>query len=517
MQRALATLRRFAAYEGGLPLVWCVLTALVLVPVWHQRLLPMLDAPNHLALARAWHNYHDPSWRIAEFYTLRIRPVPYLVFYWFIHMALYVVSIETANKLFLSLYLILFPLSVLSLARALGKSPWLALGAFALAFSQCWIYGFASFLMGTALLFFDLSALIRYLQNGRRRDLALVFALSLVAYLCHLLPWFVFGCCAIGILLVYWRKWRRGLAAAAAMLPSLALAIYAIVDESYARAYLNGPDAFLARWDDFPTSVLHFPRRILELFPGRVDQLVLATIAATVIGFMIWQGVKQPDRDPVEQKLLPLMLILTGLLYLSLPFSMLEPVNWWFIAPRLPSMMGPLLLLLPAIRITERRRFLMIPLIAACALLPLKLARLYGSFSERNEPFMKLVERLPRGASTLVLMRRMLRNPRFEEESGDAASAGPVYWHFSSWPMALKGGFDPYLFNQGIPVQPHARFAAPNWTLADNFAFRDAPDYEYYLVRFTTPAFAAEPALLAVGQEGDWTLYKRIKKATEEP
>jgi hypothetical protein len=198
--------RRLLLAEGGLPLVWLVLTVIVLIPVWHQRLLPMLDTPNHLALARAWHNFNDPSYHISDFYTLRIRPVPYLFFYTFIHWCMYVFSIEVANKLFLSIYLILFPLSVLSLARALKRSPWLAVGGFAFAFSQPWTYGFSSYLLGTVFMMFAYAALIRYLADKRTRDLILILTFSLLAYFCHILPWFVFGLGAIGVLLVHWKR-----------------------------------------------------------------------------------------------------------------------------------------------------------------------------------------------------------------------------------------------------------------------------------------------------------------------
>ena len=86
---------------------------MVLIPVWHQRLLPMLDSPNHLALARGWHEFNDPTSRVAEFYQLRVRVVPYFLFYGSIHLLLYVFPIEIANKIFISAYVILFPLSVL--------------------------------------------------------------------------------------------------------------------------------------------------------------------------------------------------------------------------------------------------------------------------------------------------------------------------------------------------------------------------------------------------------------------
>ena len=60
--------RRWVVETGGLPLVWIALTVVALVPVWNQRLLPQLDTPNHLALVRGWHNYHDPRFHIADYY-----------------------------------------------------------------------------------------------------------------------------------------------------------------------------------------------------------------------------------------------------------------------------------------------------------------------------------------------------------------------------------------------------------------------------------------------------------------
>src|SRR5512140_2068704 len=139
-------IRRLFKEHGLFIGIWVALTCAVLIPVWSQRLLPMLDTPNHLALVRGWHNYYDPSYRIAEYYDLRIRIVPYFLFYWSIHMLMYLFSIEVANKLFLSAYLILFPLAILYLSRSLRRSHWLALGAFALCFNMNWIYGFSSYL-----------------------------------------------------------------------------------------------------------------------------------------------------------------------------------------------------------------------------------------------------------------------------------------------------------------------------------------------------------------------------------
>ncbi len=151
-------------------------------------MLPMLDTANHLALVRGWHSYYDPVYHLADFYDLRVKLVPYFLFYAAIHLLMLLhFSIETANKLFLSAYLILFPLSVLYLVRSFGRSDWLALGGFSLAFSQSWMYGFSSFMMGTCFTLLAIGAICRYLEAGRDRDLLALTIFNLLAFFGHIL------------------------------------------------------------------------------------------------------------------------------------------------------------------------------------------------------------------------------------------------------------------------------------------------------------------------------------------
>jgi hypothetical protein len=516
--KPLEKLRRILFAEGGLPIVWVALTVAVLIPVWHQRLLPMLDTPNHLALVRGWHSFHDPAFKISDFYVLRVRPVPYFLFYLSIHLLMYLFNIEVANKVFLSAYLILFPLSVLTLARALRRSPWLALGAFPLCFNQNWIYGFSSYLMGTACMFFSYALLIRHLTGERRwQDAALLGVSTVLAYFSHVMTWFCFGVGAIGLLILHRRRWRRGLWAALAMLPSCALAILAWVQERADHSYMKHGNDFAGQWRDFPTSVMEFPRRVLEIIPGHLDTIILIVLVATTLGLVLWRGTHQPGDDETERKQLKLILILLGLTYITLPYQILRPMAWWYVAPRVPSMMAPFLLVLPAGRIFGKQRLIMLPTIVCAIVLPVKLARLYRDFSNRNAPFMKLVSEIPDGSKTMVVVRGMMRGPGSEEKSGDPATSAPVYWHFSSWPMALHGGYDPYIFDQGIPIRPKVIIKAPPWANVDTFDIRQAPDFDYYLVRSPLEIMDREPSLSIVDSVGDWTLYKRVFKGTEEP
>ncbi|HEY2745518.1 MAG TPA: hypothetical protein VGL86_12870 [Polyangia bacterium] len=515
-------LRRWLVATGGLPLVWLVLTIVALVPVWNQRLLPQLDSANHLALARGWHNFHDPSWHISDYYTLRIRPVPYFLFYLAIDLLLYVCQIEVANKLFLSAYIILFPLAVLALARALKRSPWLALSGFILIFTQNWIYGFSSYLMGTTLMFFALAALLRWLDGAPRWTLVVLGVTTILAYFGHVMPWFCFGLCAIALLLMHVRRWRRGLWAALAMLPSVGFAVAAYVEEQKDRSYFKngeGLSALAGTWHDFPTLVKEFPSRVLELFPGNLDRNILIVLTLSIIGLAIWSRVRpRDDHDALPAQRIKLLLVVLGVTYCMLPYQITKPMAWWYVSPRVPSMMAVLIVLAPSLRFDNWwRRAAMLPIVVGAIILPIKLAVLYRDFSRRNAPFMQLVNETPRGSAVLVVVRGMMRGPGSEELSGDPASSGPVYWHFSSWPMALHGGYDPYIFDQGIPLQPKLKLQQPGWANTDSFELRQAPTFDYYIVRSPSGEMEREPSLKVKDRIGEWVLFKRIHALTDEP
>lgn len=494
--------------------VWIGLTVVALIPVWHQRMLPMLDTPDHLALVRAWHDYHDASWHISDYYTLRVRLVPYIFFYWAIHMLMYVVSIETANKVFLSLYLITYPISILALARALGRSRWLALGGFALAFNPCWIYGFSSYLLGTVFLYFGWAQLIEYLDTERPRNLVGVFVFCLLAYLSHVMAWALFGLGALALLWLHRRQLVRVAYAAAAMVPTLFLAALAYVQEKHDHAYMNRGKHLHGVWKDAPDSLKEFPRRVLEIFPGNLDMWALFVITATVVLYLVWKNAPEATAR-ARTRYLKALLWVMGVAYLMLPFTLDQPMSWWYVAARVPAIMAPLLLLLPSRSITRWEALAVVPMIAFTVAVTLRLTALYTDFNRRNIGFMRMIDELPRGARVLVLPRGLVSSGA--EESGDPSSSAPVYWHFPSWPMALRGGFSAYLFNQGIPVQPHPGLPYFNVAKTDTFEFRAQPDFDYYIVHESSDPLRPDGSIRQMQTRSGWTLYKRVAAMTDEP
>ncbi|MCU1282644.1 MAG: hypothetical protein JWM53_6190, partial [bacterium] len=221
--------------------------------------------------------------------------------------------------------------------------------------------------------------------------------------------------------------------------------------------------------------------------------------------------------DSQPRRIIRRLLLVLGLCYISLPYHITKPMEWYHVAQRLPAMMAPMLILYPNLELSGLKRLAMVPTIAAAIFLPLQLTRLYKGFTKRTAAFMSLVEQLPYGVSTLVVNRGMLSGPVWEERSGDPATAEAVFWHYSTWPVVLRGGYTPFLFDQGIPLRPKRMLLSPGWSKMDEFQLRQAPDYDYYLVRFADEELHNTHALKMIASRGDWVLFKRVGKMTEEP
>jgi len=365
-------------------------------------------------------------------------------------------------------------------------------------------------------MYFGWAQLIDYLNSNDLRKVWWLGAFCLLAYLSHVMAWGIFGLGAIGLFWPHRRQWRRLGWATLSFTPSLVLVAWTMRQESREHAYMNRGSGLHGIWKDFPDSVTEFPRRILEIFPGSFDMWVLAILALTVVVYCVWRRGGASERAQARSGDLRTLLWTLGACYLLFPFTLDKPMSWWYVAARVPALMAPLVLLLPSEPIIGWRALAVAPMVLLSAVLPLRLAALYGDFSRRNLGFMQLVDQLPRGARTLVLARGLLAGGA--EDSGDPSSSAPVYWHFLSWPMALKGGFSPNLFNQGIPVQPRGDVSWFSVGRTDRFEFRTYPDYDYYIVHESSDPLRVDHSVrIEERRPGDWILYKRVAQMTDEP
>ena len=498
-----------------LPMFWSALCIAVLVPIWSVRTLPILDLPVHLALVRGWHSMADPRFAIAAHYALRIRPSPYLLHYALVDVAMFAFKIETASKLVLSLYVLSFPLSLAMCARSLGRTPVLGLAGFVLVFNPCWAYGYLSYLLSTSAFLFSLAALFSWLARGRRATLIGFGLGSLLTYFGHVLTW---GFLAIAVVALAaaegWVRrsplesratYRRHGAAVAALAPSCMLALFTFWDERRAHAYVADSVPFRGTWRTPLQAVAEFPRRAIDIFPGHADTGVFFVAIALLVGLLVHHGSGGARR--------PLTVLAVGLcLWLTLPYEISHPVIFFQISGRLPPLLTALAFVLPNVRSSEK---MMVPasvLATSSLVVFVWLAILSRDFDRRNRSFFDLIDPLPDGSTTMVVVRHMMRGEHPEEESGDPATSAPAYWGFAEWPMALHGGYGPYVFDQGVPIVLKKKLAHPAFPPPDDLVPPDAPDFDYYVIRDPSDMQLADSRWRMVRRIGDWVLFANRRR-----
>ena len=144
------------------PICFAVCLAAAVLPLWVGRYLPCVDWPQHLFLINLMDELKTPDFAFRDLFT-EAPGWTYLVFYYGVHLLARVLPLETALTVFLTLNLAAIPLSLLVLARALGRSRWLVLLTFPLLFTYNFYWGLFSFLASLPWTFLSVAFFVRIL------------------------------------------------------------------------------------------------------------------------------------------------------------------------------------------------------------------------------------------------------------------------------------------------------------------------------------------------------------------
>ncbi len=204
------------------------LTVLGVAPIWLVDLLPLVDMAAHLHLMTVMHDLpHSPL--IQHHYQEVHALVPYLSYYKAVDWLAYLMSVEQANRVVLTLTVAAMPWSAYVYLRTVGHSPWLMLGVLPWLLHCDFFMGFFSYLLSIPVFILILAAHLRWLQAPtRRRGLLLAGLLGLLA-VTHYLLWAVALVLLPTIALAFGSRqgWRRAiwwpLRDALMLLPSLGL------------------------------------------------------------------------------------------------------------------------------------------------------------------------------------------------------------------------------------------------------------------------------------------------------
>jgi len=148
--------------------------------------LPMIDLPYHLAAATIYRDRDAPGNNLAEYYSVDVFPNPNISHLVFCGAEVFS-SVETANKVYLCLYVVLLPLSVLLLIRKLRGDPWFTLLSFTVLYQYSFSWGFVGFTMSVPFVLFFFYGLLGHAENPSTSRRIVLSSLLLLLFYMHIL------------------------------------------------------------------------------------------------------------------------------------------------------------------------------------------------------------------------------------------------------------------------------------------------------------------------------------------
>ena len=263
-------------------------------PAWIVRYPPLQDLPFHVATIRLLHSLGDPAYGFGDDYVLNLGGTQYALYYLVGSAIAYLVGVANASVVLTCLYLGGTVLAMRALLYAVGKDERLCLFVVPLLFNVMFMYGLMPFMCGIPLAFASLAVAVRYLDRPTRGRGVWLGVLALALFYTHIVPYALFGVGYAG--LFPWARPRRWLAAAVAVVPSLAALVWWVVLSPQGK---QSAGALGAAFQHLPyaESMTRLPQWSVDVFRDSTDEwhfIALAVVALFAV------GMAQGDRDPAR-------------------------------------------------------------------------------------------------------------------------------------------------------------------------------------------------------------------------
>ena len=475
MQQA-AGLREDSATQPRARLLSALLLVLLLAPCATLAYLPMTDLPQHLAAMSILLHLDDPRFGFAAFYEPAwdgsLYALPYLL-----AMALApLVSLEVGMRVVVVLSLVLLPIGLWSLLRALGKPEWLVLLAIPIVYNRLFFWGFVNNQLALGLALLALAILVRP-PRGWASELALA-ALCTLIVLTH-----PYGILMLAGYMFLWLLFgeRRALGRHALGLSPLLLGVLAW--GLWAGASQGAPtfafSPLLERLDDFEESVLGGYRDASEAHLLLGFLAAWAVLAAPVfpVTRARWRALSHHER------------VLWAYAGVNLLLFAVVP-SWTSLVGEVHARHAVIAIaVLPALAApggSRRRARRATAALAILAVITIANAWVHLiRFDREARGFDEVVERIPYGARLLALT---------WDANGSVMRTKP-YWHFGAYAQARRGGLLSYSFPRvyrNLPVRMRADAPVPE-SPANLFTKPYLFDYEAF-------GFAYDHVLVRTGE-----------------
>jgi hypothetical protein len=315
--------------SGHRALIGALLVA-SLVPVWTVEYFPSQNGPWSLLIAQMLSEYSNPALNYSAYYETSWHAIPHMLHTLVVYALSVAMPVVIAHKVAISLFIVLFPVSVFVFLEAIDpRKTVLGYASFLFVYNMPLLRGYHDYSIGLPLVLLTFAYWWRRRTHLDLKARLVIMAMTVLIYFSH-----IFNLSVLGLAMVLVTAWeRRSARAVAAILPLFAipfgLAIeYAWYTATHAewvdrseRVFLTPPAAVVAFFSRF-FYTLSFPAYVLTsvvVLAGSV--LVLRGLTAS------W---RQWRSGGVQSRLaltLPVLLAVMAACYLAMPYKFL---NWHY-------------------------------------------------------------------------------------------------------------------------------------------------------------------------------------------
>ena len=312
-------------------ILFLALVIVHLLPIWLFPYFPTQDGPSHVYNAQVLAEYSNPKYEFERYYQINWRPFPNWLSHALLAILLKLFPALIAEKLFLSFYVILFPLAILYFVNAVqpGRSL-IALVVFPFIYNYLFLMGFYNFAVSVPLFFLALGYWWKNREQMTRDKIIRLNVLIVLIYFAHLIS-YVFILFSIGLMAIlhFQKRMYKTLLTGCYLLPAgLLLIVYLPTSDLMAGGC---PKLSLERTGELLRQFLSM--RILVSYSE--TQAKIAALIVVLLGYLFIQTLwtYRPVADTRFSKRLTsqdsffvLFVVLFGL-YLILPNSV-GPGGW---------------------------------------------------------------------------------------------------------------------------------------------------------------------------------------------
>jgi hypothetical protein len=513
-----------ARRRWGWEAIFAVLAAMAAYPLWVVDHPPIQDLPQHLAATRVLFDFSDPALAFERTFEIDLFRTQYLGYYLANYLLAFVFGVELANRVLLTLAIVLSPYAMRSLLVALDRDERLALFVLPLTWNAHLILGFLNFIAAIPLALFGLALAVRLSERFDRRRAIGLAVVAVIAFYTHVVPFAFLGLGAT--LVAVGGGWKPTALRLAPLVPAgLAAIVWSRTSpagsSTLTAAFSSGDEAggpvpqFMAAGD----ALRQIPEWLTDILHDEADEQLLVAhlllvLFAITLGVGRRAGEDATSRDEATKgslaRRLAVLAPLAALLYFVTPAS----YDWiWPINTRFPLL--ALVFLVPLL--PRLRGALGVAILAAVAAISvtgdLRVAEAFERFEEHEVAELdEALDAIPEGRRVAGLV--------FDRGSREVKFS--PFIHAAAWYQARKGGAVMFTFAD-FPQSPF-RFreddrpprVGPRWEWMPE-RVRPATDlawYEYVLVRGGPGTIAAMPTLYEPVFRGPhWSVWRRIGPA----